>query len=99
MIQCHSQEGGVFRSEPSSVGSGATLGVGAFVHYGVAVGDGVVLGAHAFLMKGEQIPDGQQWAGNPARQVSEAPLAARTPQPRLSAPASAPVAGPPPGRC
>ncbi|GHJ49658.1 peptide synthetase [Catellatospora sp. TT07R-123] len=69
VIQCHSQEDGIFRSEPSEVGSGCTLGVGAFVHYGVRIDDGGVLGPHSFLMKGEQIPAGQVWDGNPAHQV------------------------------
>ncbi|MBV1851493.1 Pls/PosA family non-ribosomal peptide synthetase [Catellatospora tritici] len=69
VIQCHSQEDGVFRSEHTELGSGCTLGVGAFVHYGVRIGDGGVLGPHSFLMKGEQVPAGQVWDGNPARQL------------------------------
>ncbi|BCJ72972.1 peptide synthetase [Catellatospora sp. IY07-71] len=92
VIQCHSQEDGVFRSEPSVLGSGVTLGVGAFVHYGVTIGDGAVLGAHSFLMKGEQIPDGEVWTGNPAR-----PLYAPVPAPaRRRRPLPTP-AGPRPG--
>lgn len=89
VIQCHSQEDGMFRSEPTVIGSGATLGVKAFVHYGVTVGENAVLGAHSFLMKGEQIPDGEDWTGNPARQVCE-PLPAA---PRRSRPVPC-VSGP-----
>ncbi|MEU8001477.1 Pls/PosA family non-ribosomal peptide synthetase [Catellatospora sp. NPDC049111] len=82
VIQCHSQEDGMFRSEPTVIGSGATIGVHAFVHYGVTVGENAVLGAHSFLMKGEQIPDGEDWTGNPARQVLEAlPAAPRRTRP------------------
>ncbi|MDI1464931.1 amino acid adenylation domain-containing protein [Catellatospora sp. KI3] len=69
VIQCHSQEDGFFRSEHTELGSGCTLGVGAFVHYGVRIGEGGVLGPHSFLMKGEQLPAGQVWDGNPARQL------------------------------
>ena len=34
-IQCHSQEDGAFKSDHIRIGDGCTLGVGAFVHYGV----------------------------------------------------------------
>jgi non-ribosomal peptide synthetase-like protein len=43
VIQCHSQEDGTFKSDRTVVGAGCTLGVGAFVHYGVTVGDAAVL--------------------------------------------------------
>jgi non-ribosomal peptide synthetase-like protein len=66
IIQCHSQEDGAFKSDRIVIGSGVTLGVGAFVHYGVSIGDGVVLEADSFLMKGEEIPPYQRWGGNPA---------------------------------
>lgn len=68
VVQCHSQEDGAFKSDRSTVGSGATLGVGAFVHYGVAIGDGAVLAPDSFLMKGEVLPPRARWGGNPARQ-------------------------------
>ncbi|MFG2472656.1 Pls/PosA family non-ribosomal peptide synthetase [Streptomyces canus] len=67
VMQCHSQEDGTFKSDRSALGAGCTLGVGAFVHYGVTVGDGAVLGADCFLMKGESVPEHTRWAGNPAR--------------------------------
>ena len=35
IVQCHSQEDGAFKSDRSVVGAGSTLGVNAFVHYGV----------------------------------------------------------------
>jgi non-ribosomal peptide synthetase-like protein len=65
-IQCHSQEDGTFKSDRVRIGDGCTLGVGAFVHYGVTMGDGAMLAADSFLMKGEQIPPHGQWGGNPA---------------------------------
>ncbi|MFC8230358.1 Pls/PosA family non-ribosomal peptide synthetase [Streptomyces sp. NPDC057287] len=68
VVQCHSQEDGTFKSDHSTVGAGCTLGVGAFVHYGVTIGDGAELAPDSFLMKGESVPEGSLWGGNPARQ-------------------------------
>jgi non-ribosomal peptide synthetase-like protein len=68
-IQCHSQEDGTFKSDRSTIGAGCTLGVGAFVHYGVTIGDGSVLAADSFLMKGEEMPARARWGGNPAREM------------------------------
>lgn len=70
VMQCHSQEDGAFKSDRSALGSGCTLGVGAFVHYGVTIGDGAVLAPDSFLMKGEEIPSYAQWGGNPARETA-----------------------------
>jgi non-ribosomal peptide synthetase-like protein len=69
VIQCHSQEDGAFKSDRITIGSGCTLGVGAFVHYGVTMGDGVVLEPDSFLMKGEEVPPYERWGGNPARKI------------------------------
>src|SRR5207245_11022310 len=66
-ILCHSQEDGTFKSARATLGAGCTLGVAAFVHYGVKMGDGSVLAADSFLMKGEEVPPRAHWAGNPAR--------------------------------
>jgi non-ribosomal peptide synthetase-like protein len=68
-IQCESQEDGTFKSGPSTLGAGCTLGVGAFVHYGVTMDDGCVLAADSFLMKGEHVPTRALWGGNPAREM------------------------------
>ena len=67
-IQCHSQEDGTFKSDRSTLGAGCTIGVGAFVHYGVTMGDGSALAADSFLMKGEDVPPRARWGGNPARE-------------------------------
>ncbi|WP_345703206.1 Pls/PosA family non-ribosomal peptide synthetase, partial [Pseudonocardia eucalypti] len=71
-IWCHSQEDGAFKSDLSALGAGCTLGVGAFVHYGVTMGDGSELAADSFLMKGEEIPSGEYWGGNPAQEIANA---------------------------
>ena len=69
-IQCHSQEDFTFKSDRSSVGSGATIGVAALVHYGVSMGEDAELAPDSFLMKGEDMPPGASWGGNPARELS-----------------------------
>jgi non-ribosomal peptide synthetase-like protein len=70
-IQCHSQEDGAFKSERITIGTGCTVGIGAWVHYGVTVGDGATIGPDAFLMKGEDVPAHAIWAGNPARDLRD----------------------------
>ena len=69
LIQCESQEDGTFKSGRTEIGAGCTIGVGAFVHYGVTMGDGSVLAADSFLMKGEYVPPHARWGGNPAREM------------------------------
>jgi non-ribosomal peptide synthetase-like protein len=71
IIQCHSQEDGSFKSDRITIGAGCTLGVGAWVHYGVTMGDGAVLAPDSFLMKGEEMPRHARWGGNPAREIRE----------------------------
>src|SRR5690606_22352201 len=73
IIQCHSQEDGAFKSDQITIGSGCTVGVGAWVHYGVRMGDGATLEADSFLMKGEEVPRLTRWGGNPARELRGAP--------------------------
>ena len=68
-IQCHSQEDGAFKSDHTQIGARTTLGVAAFIHYGVRVGDDVELSPDCFVMKGEEIPTGARWGGNPAHQM------------------------------
>ena len=69
ILQCDSQEDGTYKSGPMTIGSGCTIGVGAFVHYGVTMEDGAVLAADSFLMKGETVPRASRWGGNPAREM------------------------------
>ncbi|GHJ99782.1 hypothetical protein SY2F82_15800 [Streptomyces sp. Y2F8-2] len=71
IVQCHSQEDGGFKSDRVVIGAGCTLGVGAFVHYGVTMGDGAVLATSSFLMKGEEMPPHELWGGNPAKKMRE----------------------------
>jgi non-ribosomal peptide synthetase-like protein len=67
VIQCHSMEDGIFKSDRTVLEDGCTLGAGALVHYGVTVGQGSQLRPDSFLMKGESVPPHARWGGNPAR--------------------------------
>lgn len=69
VLQCHSMEDAVFKSDRVTIGSNCTVGTGAFVHYGVVMEDDSLLEADAFLMKGSRISAGDRWRGNPATQA------------------------------
>jgi non-ribosomal peptide synthetase-like protein len=69
VLQAHSLEEGVFKSDYVRMGNGCSIGPGAFVHYGVVMGDHVVLDADSFLMKGEMLDSHTGWRGNPAKMV------------------------------
>ena len=92
IIQCHSQEDGAFKSDRITIGAGCTIGVGAWVHYGVTMGDGVVLAPDSFLMKGEEVAPYAEWGGNPAREIRAGRPEVPAPgAPLPGAPAAAPV--------
>jgi len=81
-IQSHSQEDGMFKSDYDVIGDDVTLGVGAFVHYGVTIEDGAVVTADSFVMKGTTLTRGSLWGGNPAeeaRAAATSPLALERP--------------------
>ena len=84
-IQCHSQEDGAFKSDRTTIGAGCTLGVGAFVHYGVTMGDGAVLAADSFLMKGEEVPP-RALGRKPRHRATPPPASGPTPAIRLVSP-------------
>ena len=67
VLQAHSLEEGVFKSDYIRLGNRCSLGPGAFVHYGVSTGDNIVLDADSFLMKGEILDSHTGWCGNPAK--------------------------------
>ena len=79
MLQSHSLEEGAYKSDFIRIGAGSTVGVGAFVHYGVTLGERTRLDPDAFLMKGEVTPPDSRWRGNPAQLVGrrEMPAAMR----------------------
>jgi non-ribosomal peptide synthetase-like protein len=67
VLQAHSLEEGVFKSDYIRLGNRCSVGPGALVHYGVSTGDDVVLYADSFLMKGEVLDSHTGWCGNPAK--------------------------------
>ena len=67
VLQGHSLEEGVFKSDYVRIGKACTLGPAAFAHYGVTMGDHSVLNADSFLMKGEVVDPYTVWCGNPAK--------------------------------
>jgi non-ribosomal peptide synthetase-like protein len=67
VLQAHSLEEGVFKSQHVRIGKACTLGPAAFAHYGVTMGDHSVLDADSFLMKGEVLDPHTVWCGNPAK--------------------------------
>ncbi|MBO0873291.1 MAG: amino acid adenylation domain-containing protein [Pseudonocardia sp.] len=69
VLQGHSLEDRFFKSGYTAVGANCTIGIHAFVHYGVTMGNGAVLDADAFLMKGTEVGPGEWWQGNPADQI------------------------------
>lgn len=70
VLQGHSLEDGTFKSGRIVLGDRCTVGVEAFVHYGVTMHDDSTLAADAFLMKGEEVAENTTYVGNPAREVS-----------------------------
>ena len=91
IVQSHSLEDGTFKSDHITIGTGCTIGTGAFLLYGATMGDGSVLDTDSFLMKGEHVPPGARWRGNPATEVPATAAPAdprsrgRTDVPRLAA--------------
>ena len=69
MLQGHSLEDGVFKSDRIVIGDGCTIGANGFVHYGVNMANDVTLDPDSFLMKGESPDVHTVWRGNPARQM------------------------------
>ena len=92
VIQCHSLEDGAFKSDRTVIGARCTLGVQAFVHYGVTTGPDSVIDADSFLMKGEEVAAGARWRGNPAVEMHEATLRAVIPAPPALSATRTPVA-------
>ncbi len=71
LVQAHSLEEGVFKSDAVRIGADASVGVGCLVHYGVTMGEKTHLDSDSFLMKGEITPAGSRWRGNPAKLVRQ----------------------------
>ncbi|GAA0926650.1 MULTISPECIES: Pls/PosA family non-ribosomal peptide synthetase [Streptomyces violaceusniger group] len=79
ILQAHSLEEGVFKSDRIAIGNGCTIGTSAFVHYGVVIDDHARIDADSFLMKGEHVPPHAQWRGNPAVELTTDAVCRREP--------------------
>jgi non-ribosomal peptide synthetase-like protein len=79
VIQPHSLEEAVFKSDHVKIGTGCTLGVACNLHYGVTMGDYVVIEPNSFVMKGEIVDANTTWRGNPARAVVGRPMRGAAP--------------------
>ena len=77
IVQAHSLEEGVFKSDYVRIGADCSVGVGCLVHYGVTMNENTHLDADSFLMKGEITPADSRWRGNPAKLVHSGGAAAR----------------------
>ena len=66
VIQAHSLEDGLFKSDRIVIGDNCSIGPSGFVHYGVRMSEGSSLAPDAFLMKGATTEPGSRWVGNPA---------------------------------
>lgn len=86
VVHGHSLEEGIFKTDKIRIGKGCSIGLAAFVHYGVRMGDNVVLGADSFLMKGESPDPDTTWCGNPAKAVGK--VVRRTPLIEISLPSA-----------
>jgi UDP-2-acetamido-3-amino-2,3-dideoxy-glucuronate N-acetyltransferase len=51
----------------TTIRRGASIGAGAVILPGLTVGEGAMIGAGAVVTK--SVPDGETWAGNPARRL------------------------------
>ncbi len=71
LVQAHSLEEGVFKSDFVRIGAHSSIGAGCLVHYGVVMGEATHLDADSFLMKGEATPAFSRWRGNPAKLVRQ----------------------------
>ena len=57
------------RTAPVKIKRGAFIGAGSFILKGVTIGEKSVIGAGAVVTR--DVPDGEIWAGNPARKIGE----------------------------
>ncbi|WP_458780360.1 Pls/PosA family non-ribosomal peptide synthetase [Arthrobacter sp. D3-16] len=78
IIQGHSLEDGTFKSGHIVLGDQCSLGVQAFINYGVIMGNGSSVQADSLLMKGEDVPEDTVLLGNPARAFSYASVSRKT---------------------
>ncbi len=69
VIQGHSLEDGLFKSDRIHIGNRCTVASRAVIHLGAVIEDDVTVDTDSLVLKGTQAPAGSLWRGNPADQV------------------------------
>ena len=69
VLQPHSLEDGMFKSDYIRIGRKVTLGLNCHVHYGTSIKDNAILDTDSFLMKGTEMKAKSVWRGNPAQEL------------------------------
>ena len=67
IINAHLTEKGELVMAPVSIGNDALIGMGSVIQPGCTIGDGAVVASRAVVAKWTNIPEGEVWAGIPAR--------------------------------
>jgi len=67
IINAHLTEKGELVMAPVSIGNDALIGMGSVIQPGCTIGDGAVVASRAVVPKWTNIPEGEVWAGIPAR--------------------------------
>src|SRR5690606_41577615 len=63
ILQSHSMEDGIFKSDIVRLGAGTTVGSTTLVHSGVTTGEQTIIDSDCFVMKGETPPGKTYWRG------------------------------------
>ncbi|SDY08068.1 non-ribosomal peptide synthetase terminal domain of unknown function [Geodermatophilus africanus] len=71
-LHAHRVAEGVLSIAPVTVGAGAVVGSECVLECGSEVGASAILREQSLLQSGQTIPDGETWAGSPARPAPEA---------------------------
>ena len=69
MILTHFYKNGNFYYGAVKIGSGCFIGVNTIITNSVTIGDNSVIGAGSIVTK--DIPEGEVWAGNPAKFIKK----------------------------
>ena len=69
IIQSHTLEDGIFKSDYIRIGKGCTIAPNSLVYYRVVMSENAIIDTDSLLIKGEAPGPQSIWCGNPARQV------------------------------
>ena len=72
IINAHLTESGELVMSPVVIGNGALIGMGSVIQPGCTIGENAVVASRAVVPKWTNIPDGEVWAGIPAKCIKRA---------------------------